>query len=490
MIRHLFLILMVLIAGCPLRAEIIRGQAVSWTDFSHITGIALGQDYAYFATTEGILRYHRAERHWDDPITSSDGLWGGAVQRLAVSFDDSRISAETDNGIYSYYNVIGEWIFDSQFDLDNYVNSGPPNPLPNLLMPLGYTMYREGYIEDNSFRRYTITAWLDDNFDNIFVGTWGLGPMIVDDLTMETSLIPCGLLQKATDAIYIDGDSLWLGGNAGDAVREYADSRYGVTLYDRTRKEFTYFEPRYIPGFDSEIIYDIAGDDKNVYFAGEHGLTVYTRKNGNFYTMGRRDGLPDDEATAVTAAHDSVWIGTPEGLAFYNPIIDTVKIVGGQILGRRFITDLELADNRLIIGTEKGAFYINIATRRIGRLRDPDGNLGGLIRHISVNENELLVSSDYGLTLVDLSTEKATTIDQVGVPGSYAGAVNDRYYAAVIDRGLLLVERATGKQRIFTTEDGLLSVDINVMVAEGDFLWIGSGQGLTRFMWINPNRVD
>jgi hypothetical protein len=479
-----------LAVGSSPAAEIIPGQAVSWTDFSHITGIALGHDYAYFATTEGIVRYSRYERRWEDPITASDGLWGGAVRRLAVSFDDNRISAETDGGIYNYLSVIGEWRFDAQFESEYYRNSDPRTPLPNLLMPLGYTMYRDGYVEDNSFRRFDITAWREDDYDKIYVGTWGLGPMIVDDLTLETDLVPCGLLQKATDAIYIDGDSLWLGGNAGDAVREYAYSRYGVTLYDRAAQRFSYFEPRYLPGFDSEIIYDIAGDDKNIYFAGRQGLTVMSRKSETYYTMDRGDGLPDDEATAVTVAHDSVWIGTPRGLAFLDPSVDTVKIVGGDILGNRFVTDLELADDRLIIGTDKGTYYINIATRRIGRLRDPDGNLGGLIRHIHVHEGELLISSDWGLTLVDLTTEKASSINEVGVPGAYAGALNDKYYAAVIDRGLLLVERKTGKQRVFTTEDGLLSVDINIMVAEGDYLWIGSDQGLTRFKWINPDRVD
>ena len=62
--------------------------------------------------------------------------------------------------------------------------------------------------------------------------------------------------------------------------------------------------------------------------------------------------------------------------------------------------------------------------------------------------------------------------------------------AAVVDNGLMLTERKTGRKRIFNEFDGLLSVYINALVPDGDYLWIGSDQGLTRFMWVNPDRVD
>lgn len=484
------LILCLAAAAAPVGAEIIPGQAVSWTDFSHVTCINVGTDFAYFGTTDGILRYHRIENKWYDPITVSDGLKGGVIRRLAVSFNDEDITVDTDGGIYTYEKGLHDWLLDTEFPRENYRNSQPVLPLPQLFVPFGYQMFPDGYIEDNYFRRYQVTAWLDDYFNAIFVGLWGLGPARVDSRNLELELKPFGLLQKRTDAIYIEGDSIWLAGNAGDRPPEYRDYRLGVTLFDRGRYEFSCYEPRYITGFDSEIIYDIAGDEKNIYFAGRLGLTVLVRKDNRFFTLARRDGLPESETTALAVSPDSVWIGTAQGLALYTPSVDTLFIVGRSLLGGLFITDLELVSDRLIIGTDKGAHYINLKTRKIGRLNDPHGDLAGSIRSISGHGREFIVASDRGVTVVDLDTEKANPVPYIVGRGAYAAALNDRYFAAAVDEGLILIERETGRRRVFTELDGLLSTDINAIVVEGDYLWLGSDEGLTRFRWVNPDRVD
>jgi len=54
----------------------------------------------------------------------------------------------------------------------------------------------------------------------------------------------------------------------------------------------------------------------------------------------------------------------------------------------------------------------------------------------------------------------------------------------------MLIERKTGRKRVFDERDGLLSIKITTIVPEGDYLWLGSDQGLTRFKWVNPDRVD
>jgi len=486
-----FIIILTGFLCLPAQAEIIPGQFVSWTDFSYITTIAIGNDFVYFGTTEGILRYHRYDRIFYDPITVSDGLPGRYIRRLSVTFDDQQLTAETDVGVYYYSNGLETWYLETSFPEERYRDASPKLPLPRLEVPFGYYMYPEGYIEDGYFRKYQITAWLMDNFNAIFAGTWGMGGAHIDDRTYVTEFLPYGLIQKITDAIYIDGDSIWAGGNPGDIIAANRSRRYGVSLYDRSRETFTYYEPRYIDGFNSETIYDIAGDSGNVYFAGRLGLTILTRKNGQFFTIDDRDGLPDRETTALSVAPDTVWIGTAHGLALYTPSVDTMVVVGRSLLGGRFITDLETAGDRLIIGTDRGAFYIDRRRRKIGRLRDPDGDLGGLIRHIGVDDEEVVISSDYGLTLVDIGTGKASKVPYINAAGgSYAAAINDTYIIAAVDNGLMLIERATQKRRLLDERDGLLSVRINTIVPEGDYLWIGSEEGLTRFQWNHPDRTD
>jgi hypothetical protein len=487
----LMLLCAILVLAGPMAAEIIPGQAVSWSNFSYITGIAVGHEYVYFGTTEGILRYQLYEQKWADPITVSDGLQGDNIQRLAVSSDDQELTVETEDGIYSYDATLQDWYLDTEFPALYYRDSRPRRPLPMMYMPQGYQLSPEGYFSDPYFRNYQLTAMLESYMGEVFLGTWGMGPARTDSRDWEVELMPYGLLQKETDAIYIDGDSLWLAGNAGERLPEYPNARLGVTLYDRASQTFTHYETRMIPGFDSEIIYDIAGDAKNIYFAGRQGVTVLSRKDQRFFTLGKRDGLPDKETTALAVGADSVWIGTANGLALYTPSVDTMVVVGRKLLGNLFITDLLLVDGRLIIGTGKGAYYVSLATRQIGRLQDPESILRGSIRHLSVIGKELLVSSSLGLTIVDLTTEKATPVPYVTAANApFAAVANETHIAAVTNDGLVLIERATGKKRTFDERDGLLSLRINALVVEGDYLWLGSDEGLTRFRWMNPDRVD
>jgi ligand-binding sensor domain-containing protein len=474
----------------PACGDIISGEFVSWTDFSYINTISISNNIVYFGTTDGITRYQRFDDRYLDPITKSNGLPATNIRRIAVTFDDQEITIETDQGIYDYSQGIDHWFLESNFPTEYYRDSRPGTPLPRLYPPFSYTMYPEGYFEDTYFRRFDITAWLGDNFQDIFIGTWGMGAAKADDRDYTTVFLPYGLLQKTTDAIYIDGDSIWVAGNPGDQLATYPDMRYGVTLFDRANQTFTYFEPRLIDGFDSEAIYDIAGDEKNIYFAGQQGLTILDRQTEQFYTLSLNTGLPDNEATAVAVAPDSIWVGTADGLALYLPSIDSVHVIGSRILGGRFITDLKIAGGRLIIGTDQGAFYIDLARQKIGRLRDPDGSLGSNIRHISVSGDEILVSSEMGVTLIDIKTEKASAVPYTAVAnGAYAAAANDRFIAAATDDGLVMIERETGKSRTFTEDDGLLSVNINALVPDGDYLWIGSEEGLTRFSWLDSRRV-
>jgi len=484
-------LLLACLCGASATGEIIPGQAVSWSNFSYINSITTSGDFAYFATTEGILRYHRFEQKWYDPITASDGLRGDNVYRIAVPDDDAWITVETEQGIYTYESGLERWMLDTDFPEEYSADSRVKTPLQHYFMPFEYTLDPRGVISDREFRNWQITAMLDDQYSTIFFGTWGLGPLKSDNIDLRMEFIPYGLLQKRTDVIYSEGDSLWLAGNAADEFQQNQIVRYGVTVFDTFQQTFNYIEPRYTVGFDSDVIYDITGDRKNLYFAGRNGLTVYSRKDDRYYTLGTRSGLSDREATALAIGKDSLWIGTSEGLVLYSPSSDTTVSISPDILGDLFITDLELAGNALFVGTYKGTYYIDFVTHDVGRLVDPEGILSSEVRNLSTYEDELFVSTSWGLTSVNLENEKVAPRPYVNSPGGvYAAVANDKYIAAAEDDGLTLINRKSGRKRTFTEDDGLLSVKINAILIDGDYIWLGSDQGLTHFKWINPDRVD
>jgi len=474
------------------RAEITPGDMVSWTNFSYVTCIAYGNTFAYFGTTNGILRYHRLEGRWYEPITVSDGLQGRLIKRIQLPPDESWITVETDQGIYTWQFGPNQWFLDSQFPTIYPQDSRVRIPLPVIFMPFGYQLLPSGFIRDSYFRDVQITAYLDDQFNTVFMGTCGIGPLKMGSRELRADFIPCGLLQQRTDVIYIEGDSLWVAGNEGDWAPSTADTRLGVTLFEQSRQQFTFYEPRYIPGFKSEIIYDIAGDRKNIYFAGRFGLTVHPRDDeNNYFTLNKGDGLPGTETTALAVRNDSVWVGTESGLALYSPLVDSIKAVGSKLIGGLFITDLLLVGNKLIIGSDKGAFYIDLSTNVVGRLLDPSGSSYGTIRQLAQGNKEILIASEDGAVTIDLETEKATAVPYTNTAGGvYAIAADSTYIAAATIDGLMLINRESGKMRRFTERDGLLSIKINTLIPEEDYLWIGSEEGLTRFRWHNPSRVD
>ena len=484
---------MVLALYCSgnIQAEIIPGQAVSWTDFSYITCLNFSQDYIYIGTTEGILRYHRFDLEWYPPLTVSDGLIDGYISALAVPFDDSWITVNTPSGNYEYDDGLKEWTYQADFPKEDTKNFAPPKPLPEVLMPFGFYMAPEGYISDPYFRNYEVTAWLDDGFSSIFIGTWGWGMLKADNTILQADFLPYGLIQKSCNVIYREGDSLWLAGNAEDPENNVSNNRRGVTLFELEDQKFTYLEPYLIPGFDSEIIFDIAGDDKNIYFAGYNGFTVKSRSQDRWFTLSSSQNLPGTAATALAVGPDSVWVGSDHGLALYMPSGDILKEVGQSQLRDLFITALALTDSLLIIGTDQGSFYINTATHKLGRLRDPANILNGEVRDIFIYGDEVFVATSAGVTEFSSRSGKAADIPWITQGnGAFAVAANDIYVVAAVDNGLMLIERDTKRTRVFNADDGLLSIEIHDLLPDGNFLWIGSEEGLTRFKWVNPDRID
>ncbi len=424
-------------------------------------------------------------------MTVSDGIPGRRIHRLAVSSLDDYIYVETEQGLYSYNWAFEHWMPESSFPVEYNQDSRPKIPLPDILIPYEYRFDVSGYITDSYFRDWEVTALIRDMYTDLFLGTWGLGVFVADDRSLIANHIPGGLLHRRVDAIHIDGDSIWVGGNGGQAPAEYQGERYGVTLMSRFAGTFTHFEPRFIQGFDSEIIYDITSDSNNVYFAGRHGLTVYTHKNDYYYTMGRGDGLPSNEVTALSKTGDSLWIGTTRGLALYMPRADTLTMVGGGRLKGIFITDLLTVGHRLLIGTADGAYYIDTKLKKIGELRDPDGGLRSQVRHISANKNEVFISTSWGLVRIDLESDKAETISAITeVYGVFAAAANERYIAAAVEDGLLILDRERNRERLFTTDEGLPSINISSMVLEGEQLWLGTDRGLSRFDLSNHRAIE
>jgi ligand-binding sensor domain-containing protein len=108
-------------------------------------------------------------------------------------------------------------------------------------------------------------------------------------------------------------------------------------------------------------------------------------------------------------------------------------------------------------------------------------------------EDDLWFASDDGVVRLDTrtgETEPFWLAAQKIVPRALA--VNDTIVAVASNKGMFFIYYKNRSQfaREFTTEDGLASNDINSLLMDGDYIWVGTDKGLTRFWWNNPDRVD
>jgi len=74
-------------------------------------------------------------------------------------------------------------------------------------------------------------------------------------------------------------------------------------------------------------------------------------------------------------------------------------------------------------------------------------------------------------------------------PGA-AEQVDEGGLAPVHHRHLATIDHDPPLEREFTTQDGLPSNEVYELLLDGDYLWIGSDRGLTRFLWNDPDRID
>ena len=56
--------------------------------------------------------------------------------------------------------------------------------------------------------------------------------------------------------------------------------------------------------------------------------------------------------------------------------------------------------------------------------------------------------------------------------------------------GAARFEKEGNKWLVYTTEDGLINDSVQALMPDGDYMWFGTTEGVTRFYWNDPARVE
>ena len=130
--------------------ENYREDFLNIGSYLNITTITSTNKYAYFAAADGVLRYDILNERWMEPLNFFGVFAGSVVYRLAASFDDEKLWAETKLGVFLYERLFGYWSEVNEFPA--YEISGETVRADRRLRPLPGPAEAETPPERSEFR--------------------------------------------------------------------------------------------------------------------------------------------------------------------------------------------------------------------------------------------------------------------------------------------------------------------------------------------------
>jgi len=487
-IRSIILTVLVLfIFVLSVSSQILSGQAVTYASFNNIYDIGSSISHVYFVTSDGIIRYNKMEQRWEDPMTGQEGLNGETVQKIWVERFGQEIYIQTELSYYEYEEFFNRWSVIYELpDIDIYYSH--VNAPSNLIPIFDANPIHDDEFIDNFGRSILAVEIINDNTGDLWIGTRGFGAVKAHAPSGETEMLPFGLLQNRVNAFCIDDTLIWLGGAVDNNFRT------GITGFNPEQNSFSYIESGLKPAFPADDINCLAVDDKNLYAGTPSGLFIL-EKETSFIDgpINRSHGLIGDNILSLQQDSLGLYIGTNQGLDLLDIVLDSVYHIRPDIFAGKNIYDLEIIKSTLWIASSVGAFRYTSSTKRLQQYQDPELVLFSVVYDISVFDDYIWFSSDGGVVRLDLQSGESWVFrDYSARRDSRALAANDIVALVASNLGMTMIFHSDEKpfSRDFTTDDGLPSNSIYTLFLDGDYVWIGSDKGLTRFWWNNPNRVD
>lgn len=526
------------------------GDWVSFGVTRYISSVAVGPQYTYFGSTEGLLRYDIFRNSWEAPYTVSDGLADNQI--LAVAYDEGTglLWCSTRAGVSSMNPASYRWTnysknsigitsvdeilsigvgrqfvwFETRsrrlFKVDKLgsiilaandtlsdsifwfgVRAARPAVLPHFFVPAGYVFDPTGVFQDFRLRRGDVTGFVRDKWDSFWMGTWGLGAWKANVHLQRAELLNFGLAQQRIDAIAFDEDGLWIGGRNDTPNDAEAEIR-GITYWRHPStlavgaSEWRYYEARYNMEMSSDEVnrFEIAAG--KVYCATEEGVNIYDMKKDRWQRLASKSRILSRRVNDVAVYDGFLWAATDFGL--YRVTLSTIgkdsvgitPVQPKQLLSET-IYDLERTENLLWMGTRYGAFVYDMAKDTGGFLSGTQGPHTERTRTISASDSVVWFGTTYGVEAFDMQTK--TWLD----PPARQQFANINFVLAQpeavwvgTDAGVYKYNRQRNDWRQFTTEDGLIDNRVTAIAVQDDWIWFGTPSGLTAFHWNDPHRID
>ncbi len=487
-----------------------EGDWVTYTNFRYVTSVAMDQTIVYFGTTGGVIRYDRYAKKWLEPLTVTDGIPDEWIDNIAYDPDWDRIWVTTPDGNAYYQPTFQKWYRGGDFPFELAHNDFDPRAFPLLNTEFGYS-YQDGRLMDFNMQEFPLTRGADDGYDDLFIGTWGMGPVVINTRYRDLTIMPYGPYSANISTIVKIGDEFWMGDGLGDLTAG------AISKFDRLTGEWQWFQPRYASGLASSKLTSAAGGNSAIWLGTEYGLARYDKKNNSFTAYADFSMLPSVTISSVT--DDSLWVfaGTDNGLGYIGrknsgsiskveepsnstnkedtgPGSNSTIVFQQQRLIGWHINNVKIIGQYLYLATDRGALRRLLdESSEFEFVNTPNGMLSTEIYDIVSDGDSLYFVTRNDILIIDLKTEEYSTITDHSYFGQWhlrRIEVDGRNIWAATDIGLWKYRLKDGYSRLFTVGDGMISDDVRSIALDGDYIWIATPGGLIRFYWSDPGRID
>jgi ligand-binding sensor domain-containing protein len=487
------------------------GDWVSFGVARYISSVAVGPDYTYFGSSEGLLRYDIFRNRWEAPYTVSDGLANNQILAVAYDIATGFLWCSTPDGVSSMHPSSYRWTNYSKGNIgispvdeilsigvgrqfvwfetrsrrlfnvnklgsiivavsdttnDNIfwfgVRAQRPPLLPQFFVPAGYVFDPNGVFQDFRLRRADVTGFVRDKWDSYWLGTWGLGAWKANVHIQRAELLSFGLAQRRIDALAFDERGLWIGGR-NDRLQDGADAEIrGITYWRNPStisvgaSEWKYHEARYNLEMSSDEVNRFEIAEGKIYCATEDGINIYDSKKDRWRRIISTDRLLSVRVNDVAVHNGYLWAATEAGLNRIKLSTigkDTleVKTILPDVLLRNAIYDLERTENLLWMATDNGPIIYDMAEGSGGYMTHGYGPRGTPILAISHSDSVIWFGTEYDVEAFDMKNKV-----WLGTPA---------------------------RQRFPKEING----NINYLLAQPEALWVGTDAGVFKY---NRQRQD
>ncbi len=546
LIKNVLAILLafLLVDGSKAQDVYERGTIISVPAGKHINHSYYGIWNVYFAAEDGVLVYDHHHGRWLDPITASNGLIQYPVllvwQNLAtqdvwiitpdfvfiydhltdwmtrealpkdakfsgnyeLGITDTRVVVtSTREGLAESYSavfmkssgVFENWGADSTLAIEwndiQWISAIAPesNVIYESLLVQSITngsfdannmLHLDGYPLRTASSVSAISGGRESG--EAFLSTYGMGVFHQKISGGSFSSLPFGLLSPDVMSMKLIGKKLLVGGRAGLSLLEGYDAIYDEAIRD--------------PVLDYSFISAIDSTSTGLLIAGRNGVFQKTVDTQSWNRIISKKDLASTRIYSIAAGDDgNLMVATERNAYLFHEsglIIQTL-FPGGLDWP---VFDIKYSNGRYYISTYFGIFIFDETNLTfVARINSSGEMLSPKVAaavdpiYESEVQGEMLWAATHrGLIKVDLLQEKGNAYLAPHAPFKPRGlAMAGTNVWIGTDMGVFSFDSMTYAWRHFTLNDGLISNFVTDLVANEDYIWIGTNLGLTRIKWRN-----